>query len=157
MVPMNPSPRSASRPPTRPADKPTRREFIKAAGAVAGVSALAGVKLPAVHAVDSHTVQVALIGCGGRGTGAASNALATQKGPVRLVAMADVFEKRLNGSFDGLKREHKDLVTVPDDRKFIGFEAYKQAIDSLRPGDVAVLTTPPAFAGFISATPSRRA
>jgi predicted dehydrogenase len=145
MNPMNASPRSGSRSFTRPPNKPSRREFIKAAGAVAGVSALAGVKLPAVHAVDSHTVQVALIGCGGRGTGAASNALATQKGPVRLVAMADVFEKRLNGSFDGLKREHKDLVTVPDDRKFIGFEAYKQAIDSLRPGDVAVLTTPPAF------------
>lgn len=122
-----------------------RREFLKSTGAVAAVSALAGVKLPAVHAADSQTVQVALIGCGGRGTGAASNALSTQKGPVRLVAMADVFPNKMAGSYSGLTREHKELVTVPDDRKFLGFEAYKQAIDCLRPGDVAVLTTPPAF------------
>lgn len=126
---------------------PNRRGFLRETGtAVAvSVSALAGVKLPAVHAADSQTVQVALIGCGGRGTGAASNALSTQKGPVRLVAMADVFENRLKGSHAGLVREHAERVTVPEDRRFLGFEAYKAAIDCLRPGDVAVLTTPPAF------------
>jgi predicted dehydrogenase len=123
----------------------TRREFLKTSGQVAAVSALAGVALPHVHAVDSQTVQVALIGCGGRGTGAASNALSTQQGPVKLVAMADIFERRVQGSAEGLSREHGERVQVPEDQKFVGFEAYKQAIDCLRPGDVAVFTTPPAF------------
>ncbi len=128
-----------------PRSSPNRRQFLQTTGRVAAVSALAGVALPHVHAVDSQTVQVALIGCGGRGTGAASNALSTQQGPVRLVAMADVFDRRLKSSLENLQREHTEKVTVPDDRKFIGFEAYKHAIDCLKPGDVAVFTTPPAF------------
>ena len=77
----------------------SRREFIKTTGRIAAVSALAGVTLPQVHAASSDTIQVALIGCGGRGTGAAANALATNGGTVKLVAMADVFENRLNGSY----------------------------------------------------------
>ena len=125
--------------------KASRRQFLRTTSRVAAASALAGVALPHVHAVDSQTVQVALIGCGGRGTGAASNALSTQQGPIKLIAMADVFEGRLKGSHEGLKKEQGERVDVADDRKFIGFEAYKQAIDCLRPGDVAVLTTPPAF------------
>jgi predicted dehydrogenase len=129
-----------------PPDRSTnRREFLKTGGKIAAVSALAGVALPHVHAVDSQTVQVSLIGCGGRGSGAAVNALSTEQGPVRLVAMADVFDKRLQGSHTGLQKEFGEKVTVPDDRKYVGFEAYKQAIDCLRPGDVAILTTPPAF------------
>src|ERR1043166_6747284 len=75
----------------------TRREFLKTTGKAAAVSALAGVTLPYVHAQDSQTVQVALIGCGGRGTGAAGNAMSAKDGPVKLVAMADVFEHRLKG------------------------------------------------------------
>src|SRR5512138_339018 len=83
----------------------TRREFIKTTGRFAAASALAGVTLPAVHAQGSSLVQVALVGCGGRGSGAAVNALSTTKqGPIKLVAMADVFEHRLNGSYDGLKK-----------------------------------------------------
>jgi predicted dehydrogenase len=124
----------------------TRREFIKTTGRIAAASALAGVALPSVHAAGSDLVQVALIGCGGRGTGAANDALSTSKlGPMKLVAMADVFEDRLNGSFDTLKRECGDNVDVPQDRKFIGFDAYKKAMDCLKPGDVAIFTTPLAF------------
>src|SRR5690606_7322086 len=90
----------------------TRREFIKTTGRIAAVSALAGVALPHVHAAGNGLIQLALVGCGGRGTGAANNALATKAGPVKLVAMADVFEKRLGDSYDGVKNEKKELVDV---------------------------------------------
>ena len=73
----------------------SRREFIKSTGKLAAVSALAGVAIPHVHAAGSDLIQVALVGCGGRGTGAAAQALSTKGGPIKLVAMADVFEDRL--------------------------------------------------------------
>jgi predicted dehydrogenase len=123
----------------------SRRDFLKTTGTVVGASALAGVTLPHVHAASGETVQVALIGCGGRGTGAADNALSVKNGPTKLVAMADVFENRLKNSFDGLKKKHANQVDVPADRMFIGFDGYQKAIDSLRPGDIAIFTTPPAF------------
>src|SRR5689334_12844835 len=124
----------------------SRREFIKTTGRIAAVSALAGVTLPQVHAASSDTLQVALIGCGGRGTGAAANALSTKGGTLKLVAMADVFEDRLTGSYNTLKKSAQaDKVEVPDDHKFIGFDAYKKAMDCLKPGDVAIFTTPLAF------------
>ena len=122
-----------------------RRDFIKTTSKLAAASALAGVALPHVHAAGNDTIQVALIGCGGRGTGAAANALSTTSGPIKLVAMADVFEDKLNSSFDNLSREHKAKMDVPADRKFIGFDGYKKAMDSLKPGDVAIFTTPLAF------------
>src|SRR5437016_10751614 len=99
----------------------TRREFMKTTGRIAAASALAGVAIPHVHAAGNETIQVALIGCGGRGTGAADNALST-KGPVKLVAMADVFENKLRESYDALKRNGGDRVDVSDDHKFIGFD-----------------------------------
>jgi len=123
----------------------TRRDFIKTTGRIAAASALAGVALPNVHAAGGDLIQVALIGCGGRGTGAAANALATKSGPIKLVAMADVFEDRLNGSYDNLAKECGPKVDVPPDRKFIGFDGYKKAMDCLKPGDVAIFTTPLAF------------
>src|SRR5271169_556862 len=94
----------------------SRREFIKNTGRLAAVSALAGVALPAVHAAGTDLIQVALIGCGGRGTGAAANALSTTSGPIKLVAMADVFEDRLAGSFENLKKNFAGLLEVPEDR-----------------------------------------
>ncbi|MGO9200800.1 MAG: Gfo/Idh/MocA family protein [Limisphaerales bacterium] len=123
----------------------TRRDFIRTTTQVAAASALAGVALPHVHAAGSDLVQIALIGCGGRGSGAASDALSSRGGPTKLVAMADVFENRLAGSYGAIKREHGDSVDVPGDRKFIGFDAYKRAMDCLKPGDVAICTTPLAF------------
>jgi predicted dehydrogenase len=123
----------------------SRREFLKSTGRLAAASALAGVALPHVHAADDHTIRVALIGCGGRGGGAARNALSVKSCPTKLVAMADVFPNRLKTSYDALKREHANQVEVSDDSKHIGFDAYKKAMDALRPGDIAILTTPPAF------------
>lgn len=129
---------------TEPKPSTSRRDFLKTTGQVAAVSALSGVAVPSVHAGESNTIQVALVGCGGRGTGAAANALMTQ-GPIKLVAMADVFKDRLDGSYDTIKKEHSDKVDVPDDRKFVGFDAYQKALDCLKEGDVAIFATPPAF------------
>ena len=123
----------------------SRRDFLKNTGRMAAASALAGVAIPHVHAAEDNTIQVALVGCGGRGTGAAVNALSVRNGPIKLLAMADVFEDRLRGSYDSLKRELPDRVDVPEERKFIGFDGYKKAMDCLRPGDVAIFGTPPAF------------
>src|SRR5436189_3171456 len=109
MLPMNPHQDSLT----------SRREFIKNTGKIAAASALAGVAIPHVHAAENNTIQVALIGCGGRGTGAAGDALSVKNGPIKLVAMADVFEQRLKVSYDALKRsrEFGKLVDVPEDRK----------------------------------------
>jgi predicted dehydrogenase len=123
----------------------SRRDFLKTTGTVATASALAGVMVPSVHAGEDNTIRVALIGCGGRGTGAAANALSTTQGPIKLVAMADVFKDRLDESFEELKKDKSDQMDVPDDRKFIGFDAYQKAMDCLKEGDVVILTTPPAF------------
>jgi len=123
----------------------TRRQFIKNTGQLAAASALAGVAIPHVHAAENNTIQIALVGCGGRGTGAAGNALSTKLGPVTLTAMVDVFENRLKNSYQELKGKFGDLVDVPEDKKFIGFDGYKKAMDSLKKGDVAIFTTPLAF------------
>ncbi len=124
----------------------SRRDFLKNTGRLAAASALAGVALPAVHAAEDNTIQVALIGCGGRGTGAAANAMSVKRGPVKLVAMADVFQDRLDGSYSNLKRNPVgDQVDVPDERQFIGFDGYQKPMDCLKPGDIAIFTTPLAF------------
>ena len=134
---MKETPRSAS----------SRRDFLKTTGRVAAVSALAGVAVPSAYAAGSDMIQVALIGCGGRGTGAAANALSTKSGPIKLVAMADVSPDRLKGSYDGLHKNEgfRSKMDVPAERQFLGFDAYKQAMDCLKPGDVAIFGTPPAF------------
>jgi predicted dehydrogenase len=149
-----------------PENASTRRQFIKttstaAAGTALGASFLGGCKTKekttiattatvtsATHAfaAGSDAIQVALVGCGGRGTGAANNALNTAPlGPIKLVAMADVFDNRLKDSYNAIKGSKADAVDVPDDRKFIGFDGYKKAMDCLKPGDIVILTTPPAF------------
>jgi predicted dehydrogenase len=122
----------------------SRREFLKHTGQMAAVSALAAV-VPRIYAAENNTIKVALVGCGGRGGGAASNALSVQNGPIKLVAMADVFEGRLTGSYNALKDSHSKQMDVPEDRKFVGFDAYKKAMDCLDAGDVVILATPPAF------------
>lgn len=120
----------------------SRRDFL--AGA-ARASVLAGISLPHVHAAENNTINVALVGCGGRGTGAAVNALSVTNGPTKLVAMADVVPKKMNDSYDKLKSQFANQVDVPPDRRFLGYDAYSKAIDSLKPGDVVILGTPPAF------------
>jgi predicted dehydrogenase len=126
----------------------TRRDVLKATAGLAAASVLAGVGLPSVHAGEGNTIQLAIVGCGGRGTGALGDALRTQakQGPIKLVAMADVFKDRLEGSYKSISgSEFAKQVDVPADRQFIGFDAYKKAMDCLKPGDVVILTTPPAF------------
>jgi hypothetical protein len=123
----------------------SRREFLKNTGRIAATSALAAGIIPRIYAAENNTIKVALIGCGGRGTGAASEALSVKNGPIKLVAMADVFENRLAGSYKGLKEQHAEQVDVPEDRRFVGFDGYKKAMDCLNTGDVAIFATPPAF------------
>jgi predicted dehydrogenase len=123
----------------------SRRDFIKTTGQIAAVSALAGVGLPHVHAAGTDTVNVVLVGCGGRGSGAAGQALSTTSGPVKLVAMADAFPERLSSSYENLKKRYEAKVDVTEDRKFVGLDAYKLAMNCLKPGDVAIFATPPAF------------
>jgi len=130
---------------TEPNPNASRRDFLRTTGQVATVSALAGVAVPMVHAAEDNTIRVALVGCGGRGTGAAGNALSTTQGPIKLVAMADVFKERLDSSYESLKKEYGDKVEVGCDHKFVGFDGYQKAIDSLRAGDVVIFATPPAF------------
>jgi predicted dehydrogenase len=122
-----------------------RRGFLKTSGRLAAASALAGVAVPYVHAAGNDTIQIALIGCGGRGSGAAGNALSAKGGPLKLVAMADVFENRLQDSVTNLKKKNADKMDVPPERQFLGFDAYKKAMDCLKPGDIAIFATPPAF------------
>ena len=122
----------------------SRRDFIRNTGRVSAAAAMVAAA-PKVHAAEQNTIQVALVGCGGRGTGAAANALSAPNGPMKLVAMADVFPSRLTASYQGLAKQFGDKVAVPEDRRCLGFDAYRQAMDALRPGDVVILTTPPAF------------
>ena len=124
----------------------TRRDFLKDTGRLAATSAaFMAAAAPRIYASQNNTIKVALIGCGGRGTGAADNALSVRNGPIKLVAMGDVFERRLRDSYANLNRRHADKMDVPRDRRFIGFDAYKHAMDCLSPGDVAIFATPPAF------------
>ena len=123
----------------------SRREFLKNTGRIAAASALVGATVPHVHAAEDNTIRLALVGCGGRGTGAASNALSVKNGPIKLVAMADIFESRLKGRAAALAKRFAAQCDVPDDRKFLGFDAYRKAMDCLKPGDVVILATPAAF------------
>lgn len=123
---------------------PSRRQFIKTTGRLAAVGALAGVAVPYVHAAGNETLQLALVGCGGRGTGAVHDAISVKNGPVKLIAMADVFQNRLDSSYQDLSRE-ANAVDVPPERRFIGFDAYQHAMDCLKPGDIVILTTPLTF------------
>ena len=128
-----------------PRNNPSRREFLKRTGQAAAATAVAASVVPHVHAGEDNTIQVALVGCGGRGTGAAANALSVKRGPMKLVAMADVFEDRVQNRHKHLSKQFGDTTDVPEDRRFVGFDGYKKAMDCLKPGDVVILATPPAF------------
>jgi predicted dehydrogenase len=118
----------------------SRREFLKTSAAVAGALALA----PAVHAGGDDVLRVGLVGCGGRGTGAAGQALRADKN-VQLAAMADLFEDRLENSLKTLKDDAKiaDKIAVSPKTSFVGFNAYKELLASNV--DVVLLATPPQF------------
>jgi predicted dehydrogenase len=112
---------------------------------VATASAFLAAVAPRIHAAEDNTIRLALVGCGGRGSGAVGDALSSKVGPTKLFAMADVFEDRLQRSYKALNERFADKIDVPPERQFLGFDAYQKAIDCLRPGDVAILTTPVAF------------
>jgi len=125
-----------------------RREFLKNTSTLALGSAILGPLSieRSAHAAGSDLLKIALVGCGGRGSGAANQALNTQ-GNVKLVAMADAFKDNVENSYKNIKAEaekdgHPERVDVPPDRRFVGFEGYKQAIAL---ADVVILATPPGF------------
>jgi len=122
----------------------SRRDFLKLSGQVSAASLLAGIG-PRLYASEHNTIELALVGCGGRGTGAVADAFAAQGGPVKLVAMADLFAPRLQSSLKNLKGIAPEKIDVPPERQFVGFGGYKKAIDCLKPGDVVLLTTHAAF------------
>lgn len=123
----------------------SRREFLKTTSRIAVASAIVGATVPRVHAAENNTLQVALIGCGGRGTGAAADAMSVKQGPVKLVAMSDIFEDRVASSYANLDKRFGERMDVPEDRRFVGFDGYKKAMDCLKPGDIAIFATPLAF------------
>lgn len=132
----------------RPAFGPSldRRTFVQSAAAVAATGALGTSALGAGRREDREPLKVGLIGCGGRGTGAAFQALSADSGAV-LWAMADVFPERIESSHANLRNaigsDADARVQVPAERRFLGFDAYKQVMDS--DCDVVILTTPPGF------------
>jgi len=123
----------------------SRREFLKNTGRITLSSTLVGAGAARIWAAENNTIKLALVGCGGRGTGAVADAFSTTGGPVKLYAMADLFEGRLQGSLNSLTKDFQDKLDVPPERRFVGFDAYKKAIDCLGPGDVVLLTTHAAF------------
>lgn len=124
--------------------KSNRRKFIKKTGMAVIGSSVAfniGHGKPRLE-TNEETLTVGLVGCGGRGTGAAGQALNADPN-VLLTAMADIFPDRLQQSFDAITEIHPKKVAVSEDHKFIGFDAYKKLIES--DVDVVLLATPPAF------------
>ncbi len=124
----------------------TRRGFLKTSTAATIGAGLAGslVVPSGVYAGGDEQIKVGLVGCGGRGTGAASQALHTA-GDVKLIAMGDAFQDRLEGSLGELSKDEqiKGRLDVPTDRRFVGFDAYQQVINS--GVDLVILATPPGF------------
>jgi predicted dehydrogenase len=128
----------------RPA--PSRRQFLKSglAATAAATAAATLSQIPAVHAGGSSLLKVGLVGCGGRGSGAASQALRADQN-VKLWAMGDAFQNRLDGCLQQLQQDGAiaEKIDVPPERRFVGFDAYQQVINS--GVDVVLLATPPGF------------
>ena len=122
----------------------SRRDFIKKSSLiVAGSAVTGGLNVAkAAHIGVDDTIRIGLIGCGRRGSSAAGQALLTN-GPTKLVAMADVFNDRLQSSLRGIKGAHHNKVDVPPDRQFVGFEAGLQMLQ--QDLDLVILATPPGF------------
>jgi len=139
--------------PAKKRDATSRRDFIKTSSMLVAGGAVVGGNLSlarAAHAYGSDAIKIGLIGCGGRGTGAASQAMNTMKkedikpnGEVKLIAMADVFGDRVQAAYRGLKGEHGNFVDVPKERQFVGFDAYQGVLNS--DIDLVILATAPGF------------
>src|SRR5262245_1009386 len=120
----------------------TRRSFLSTSTAFAGGALLSTLPVErfALGASPGDTIKVALVGCGGRGSGAADQSLVAGGEGVKVVAMADAFKDRLTGALKSLKDKHDHRVEVPEDRQFVGLDAYKKAIAL---ADLVILATPP--------------
>ena len=123
----------------------TRRTFLVNGSAIAaGVAAASSLTVArAAHPYGSDAIKIALIGCGGRGTGAAEQAMNTSGGDVRIVALADAFKHRLDESERNLRKQHKEKIDVDESTRFVGPDAYKKALEV--ECDMAILATPPGF------------
>ncbi len=127
---------------------PSRREFLKTS-ATAGAVLASGIGLArSVHAAGSDQIKVALIGCGGRGTGAAENCLEADPA-IRIVAVADAFENRAQGAAKRLREQFRDRAEISPEHVFVGLDAYQKAIDAGI--DMVVTATPPGFRPMVYA------
>ena len=129
---------------TRPFQPTSRRDFLKAStsAAVGGVLAANLNLAQSASAAAGETLRVGLVGCGGRGSGAAGQALKADR-YVSLTAMGDVFDDQLQKSLNVLRKEAGDKVQVTPEKCFVGLDAYQKVIDS--GVDVVILATPPGF------------
>lgn len=118
-----------------------RRDFLKTSAVLAGGAMLSGIPFVGAHASVDDTIKVVLVGCGGRGTGATFDAIASGAN-IKIVALADAFRDRLDEAYNKLVERHADKLDVPEDRKFVGFDAYQKAIPL---ADVVILATSPGF------------
>jgi myo-inositol 2-dehydrogenase / D-chiro-inositol 1-dehydrogenase len=119
-----------------------RRNFLKTTALLTGGALIHPFSLPGAYAAGSDVIKIALIGCGGRGTGAVFQAFDTGFN-IQLVAMADAFRNRIDSSFTPILEKYGvEKVNVPEDKKFVGFDAYKLAIAE---ADVVILAAPPGF------------
>lgn len=122
--------------------KSSRRDFLKQSSLATGAALAGGLSVArGAHAAGSDVLRVALIGCGGRGNGAAANLLAVERG-VKFVAVADAFEGPARGAAERLRREG-ERADIPNERVFVGLDAYQKAIDCGI--DLAIIATPPGF------------
>ena len=121
----------------------SRRNFIKCSALIGGALAAPAILPSRLFAAEnSDTLKIGLIGCGGRGRGAANNALKADNNVV-LTAMADVFPEQLEGALKELQKEHPEKVKVVPEKKFVGLDAYQKLINS--GVDVVLFATPPGF------------
>ncbi len=118
----------------------SRRQFLAGTTAAAAGSLI----LPnlAKAANENGEIRLGMVGCGGRGSGAANQNLNCTDYKVKLVAMGDAYKENLTSSLNNLRNQHKDQVDVPDDRQFVGLDAYQKVLEHC---DVVILATPPGF------------
>ena len=122
----------------------SRRDFLKTSGTALAGTALLGAISARAYAAENNRIKIALVGCGSRGSGAAAEALSTA-GPTQLWAVANVFDDRIRSRLPEIAKQLGRPIEVPPDRRFVGMDGYRKAIDTLDPGSVVLLATPPVF------------
>jgi len=125
----------------------SRRDFLRTASTTAAAATLLSGISARAYAQGDDTINIGLVGCGGRGRGAAAQALSTE-GKVKLIGVADAFREPIDSALNSIAREaskkDQSIIDVPEERKFVGFDAYKQLL-ALPDLDLVVLASPPGF------------